>query len=156
MAENGKILDSANYTFIKDNDCIYIEKVKESIEPILVHKPGSFSILKKSIDVQISNQTNQEFNENEFHIDSASVQFPLTIRALTNEDKFQPLGMNGRKSISKFLKDKGVNQIKRKSTLLIEDVNGVILVLGHQIDDTRKISSNTNEVLTFKIVNSIS
>jgi tRNA(Ile)-lysidine synthase len=149
-SENGKLLNSDLYTFIKDNDCIYIEKVKKSMKAITIENIGDFSISNKTISISSSPLLNEKLIEYELQVDAETIQFPLTIRVATGEDTFQPFGMNGKKSIHKFLKDKGLNHLKRRNALIIEDVKGVILVLGHQIDDSRKISSSTKNVLTFK------
>lgn len=65
----------------------------------------------------------------------AKLSFPLTLRVMKEGEEFQPFGLKGhRKKIAKFLKEKGLSWLQRRSKLLLEDQNGCIIIPGIDID----------------------
>ena len=43
------------------------------------------------------------------YLDSAKLDFPLRVRSVLSGDYFYPFGMNGKKKVSKYLKDKKIS-----------------------------------------------
>ena len=61
---------------------------------------------------------------------------------------FVPLGMKGKKSLSKFLKDEKISLTDKKRVLvLINGNNEIIWVINHRIDDRYKITESSKKVL---------
>jgi tRNA(Ile)-lysidine synthase len=61
---------------------------------------------------------------------------------------FIPLGMKGKKTLSKFFKDEKISIIDKKRTLiLINGNNELIWVVNQRIDERYKLSDSTNSIL---------
>jgi len=61
---------------------------------------------------------------------------------------FIPLGMKGKKSLSKFLKDEKTSLTDKKRTLvLVNGNNEIIWVINHRIDDRYKITESSKKIL---------
>jgi tRNA(Ile)-lysidine synthase len=61
---------------------------------------------------------------------------------------FIPLGMKGKKTLSKFFKDEKISIIDKKRTLiLINGNNELIWVINQRIDDRYKITESSKKIL---------
>lgn len=85
-------------------------------------------------------------------MDVDNVHFPLTLRTISEEDRFQPLGSKYAVNVNRYLKDKHVNRLDRPQQLLLQDQNKTILwLLGIQLADQPKCSEKTKHVISLKI-----
>ena len=66
-------------------------------------------------------------NKNEFIIEKHKLIFPLVWRNTLTSDKFQPLGMKGKKLLSRFLKDENISADERKRKMVLVNGNSDIL-----------------------------
>ena len=61
---------------------------------------------------------------------------------------FIPLGMKGKKTLSKFFKDEKISIIdKRRTLILINGNNELIWVINQRIDDRYKITESSKKIL---------
>lgn len=72
---------------------------------------------------------------------------PLYIRSIENGDRFTPYGMRGSKKVGNYLTDKKIQPIFRDEIAVVCDKNGIIWIIGHQIDERVKIDTRTKKVL---------
>ena len=84
-------------------------------------------------------------------LDAESITPPLVIRSIRPGDRFRPLGMRGRKKVGNYLTDKKVPAIFRDEIPVICDQNGIVWLVGHQIDDRVKQTSATKKVLSIDV-----
>jgi tRNA(Ile)-lysidine synthase len=75
---------------------------------------------------------------------------PLEVRSIRSGERFQPLGMNGTKTVADFLVDRKVPRVYRDETAVVCDQRGIIWLAGFEIADRVKISSATREVLSLE------
>lgn len=83
----------------------------------------------------------------EIFIDTATVQFPLTLRFWEQGDTFQPLGMKGKKKISDFLVDQKVPLIEKSSVMVLESAGQICWVVNYRLDDRCKVTDKTSKLL---------
>ena len=88
-----------------------------------------------------------DFNPNCVFLDMDKLNFPLTLRNWQDGDKFQPLGMKGKKKVSDFLIDEKVSLDKKEKTLVLISDKKICWVVGYRISDLFKISESTKTVL---------
>lgn len=68
----------------------------------------------------------------------------LSIRKWKTGDHFQPLGMNGEKTMGKFLRDRKVpSYLKNEIRVLVDESDTIIGVFGFGVGENYKIGSNT-------------
>lgn len=74
-------------------------------------------------------------NFNQWIINAKNITFPLKIRRPKADDVFYPIGFNGKKKVSKFLKDKKIPIFVRNRTWILVDQDDHILgVLPYRQD----------------------
>lgn len=85
-------------------------------------------------------------------IDQSKIKEPLTLRPTEPEDIFIPLGLNKKKKVKTFLKDKKVSLFEREMVWVLVNGDGTIIwVINHQINDKFKITKNTKNKLKISI-----
>lgn len=86
-------------------------------------------------------------------LDAAKISFPIRLRSWQIGDVFYPLGMNGKKKLSKFFIGLKIPLEEKKGVPIIENGNGdIIWVAPYRLDDRYKIGKNTKKVATFECV----
>jgi len=81
------------------------------------------------------------------YFDYKKLILPFEIRLVNKGDRFQPLGMKGKKKIGDYLTDTKFPVVFRDEVLVVSDKNGIFWLVGHEIDDRAKIDKNSKEVL---------
>ena len=84
-------------------------------------------------------------NEVEY-IDASKIIDNLVIRSVRDNDSFLPLGMNGKKKVIKFLKDKNLSFYNRKESLVVCNQDEIIWVAGYQLSEKYKIHKNSVKI----------
>lgn len=86
-------------------------------------------------------------------LDADRVPFPLTLRRWRAGDWLRPLGLDGRKKVSDLFTDLHLNLLdKEKAIVLVQDDGSHVLsVLGLRIDDSVKVTGQTQSVLRISI-----
>lgn len=77
----------------------------------------------------------------------------ISIRTRKNGDKFNPLGMKGRKKLKDYFIDEKVPRELRGETLLLVDRENIIWVIGYRTSELYKINHDTRKVLRLEIKN---
>ncbi len=85
--------------------------------------------------------------------DADLVRQPITVRPWHEGDRFCPLGMEGSRLVSDFLKDNGLSLIERRHVHLMVDASDRPLwVIGLRIDHRFRLTSNTLHVLRAELL----
>lgn len=91
--------------------------------------------------------------KDEAWLDVDSIKQGLTIRHFTEGDRFSPLGMSGkRRKISDYFIDQKIPQQARKFFPLVCDEQGVLWVVGEQIDTRARITDSSKRILRLKLI----
>lgn len=85
-------------------------------------------------------------NSDKVLLDFNKLALPLVIRTIESGDKFSPLGMKGRKKIGDFLTDRKIAPGYRNRIPVVCDQQGIVWVVGFEIDERVKIDKSTKEV----------
>jgi tRNA(Ile)-lysidine synthase len=87
------------------------------------------------------------------YLDSAKLDFPLRVRNLLSGDYFYPFGMNGKKKVSKYLKDQKISVFDKDKVLILEtSKNKIIWVIGMRLDDRFSITDKTKEITKIELI----
>lgn len=84
-------------------------------------------------------------------VDAGKLSLPLTVRTVRVGDRFQPLGMSGRKKVGDYLTDRKVPRVYRDEIVVVADSHGIIWVVGYEIADRVKVDRTTRKVVTFEV-----
>ena len=80
------------------------------------------------------------------YIDASKINNNLVIRSVRDSDSFLPLGMNGKKKVKKYLKDKNLSFLKRKESLVVCNEDDIIWVAGYHLSEKYKIHKNSVKI----------
>lgn len=122
-----------------DNQFFKIEENTSNIK-----KPIHFS-LKKVEQKGIS-------SKKVIYVDKNSLNFPLIIRRWKNGDYFYPLGMIGKKKVSKYFKDEKLSLVEKENTwLLCNSDSEIVWIIGKRQDRRFLASEQTTNILKINI-----
>ena len=83
--------------------------------------------------------------------DLEKISLPIKIRRRLEGDRFQPLGLDSDKKISRFLIDAKLPPAQRQNTLVVTDREKIIWLWPIRISENVKITDKTTKVLLLKI-----
>jgi len=128
---------------INRNELIFSEKLEvkdENLEEITLGIIDDEIIIPQHIKSEI-----QEFGTCFWKIDRNKIQLPLKLRKKQEGDLFFPIGMIGKKKISKFFKDEKMSILAKQKIWLLCDANQRILGVLPFRQDGRFSSEKTSE-----------
>ena len=85
------------------------------------------------------------------YVDMEKLKFPLMLRKWNNGDYFYPLGMKGKKKLSKFFKDEKLDILSKKNIWLLCNNDEIIWVVGKRADERYKVTTETNKIIKFEL-----
>lgn len=151
-ADKGKTFNSAEFQLLVDREnFVFIENTSnqnstENSEEIIIAE--SLSSINNR-DISLSKWL---INENETHwvYDEEKLIFPLKLRKKKRGDLILPIGMIGKKTVSKFFKDEKIPILARQKIWLLCNGNDEVMgILPHRQD--RRFSANQHTKSTIKI-----
>ncbi|WP_354668196.1 tRNA lysidine(34) synthetase TilS [Zobellia uliginosa] len=150
-AMSGKKIYSKTHRLVKDREFLLLTEVKEEADAQYQVLDGQMEILEP---VQLKIETVNDLsvkNKNTLYIDKKALKYPLTIRKWKNGDYFYPLGMKGRKKLSKFFKDEKIDVVSKEQQWLLCSGEEVVWIIGRRADERFKVTENTSDILKFTL-----
>ena len=84
-------------------------------------------------------------------MDADQLKFPLTLRKWEEGDFFYPLGMKGKKKLSKYFKDEKLSLIDKEQIWILLSGVDVVWIIGKRADDRLKITESTTNILKIEL-----
>ena len=75
------------------------------------------------------------------------LNFPLVLRNWIEGDYFYPIGMSGKKKMSKYLKDEKLSKIAKENQWLLCSNDTIVWVIGRRADDRFKVQQDTKDII---------
>jgi len=143
-AQSGKQVFSKTHRLIKDRTVLLLEELKnkENEELIEITENDSFFKIQEAI-FSIQNTAQKTQNSNTANFDKDLLKFPLTVRKWQKGDYFYPIGMRGKKKLSKYFKDEKMSLIQKENIWLLLSDNKVVWIIGKRQDERFKITTRT-------------
>ncbi|MCK4648992.1 tRNA lysidine(34) synthetase TilS, partial [bacterium] len=85
------------------------------------------------------------------YFDRQRIKAPLFLRNREEGDRFQPLGMKGRKKLKDFYIDEKIPLREREKIPLLVSGKEIIWVVGHRISDKAKVTNKTKKILIVEV-----
>lgn len=144
-AEKGKTFYSSEYEILVDRDVVIIKRQKTDsdegrTEEFSLEIQNSHIILPENINIG-----GEEVKSFTWKIDGKNILFPLKMRQKKNTDVFQPIGMIGKKKISKFFKDEKIPILAQEKIWLLCDSADQVLGVFPLRQDGRFAASEKSE-----------
>ena len=161
-AQSGKQVYSKTHRLVKDRGFLLLSEIqsiskrsdnfeiKESDKKVNLH---NFSLLLKNVPVQqLKNESFLKNNKQSVLIDKNLLNFPLGVRKWEKGDYFYPIGMQGKKKLSKYFKDEKFSLLQKENIWLLCSGKDIVWLIGKRMDERYKITDNTKDILIVKIV----
>ncbi|MFD1064298.1 tRNA lysidine(34) synthetase TilS [Winogradskyella litorisediminis] len=150
-AETGKKVYSKTHRLIKDRDELILDEINtEAHSEILLSKEEVESGFSENYVGHFNFKHVEdigEIAENIIYLDAGKLKFPLKLRLWNTDDVFYPLGLNGKKKVSKLLKDEKTPYLTKENTWVLTSNDKIVWVLGMRVDERFKVSNNTSHIL---------
>ena len=163
-AQTGKQVISKTHRLIKDREYLIVSPlsiankqlktylIDNSTKNLIIsdiHEDKINRILKLEqfpiAKYQISEIKNS--NPSTVFLDKNLLKFPMTVRKWDKGDYFYPIGLQGRKKLSKFFKDEKMSLIDKENIWLLCSEGKIVWVVGKRLDDRFKITDKTKNLL---------
>ena len=143
-AQSGKQIFSKTHRLLKDRSFLLLTELssKRKVAEILITK-GTKEILEPIHLTFESAPKTESLDKNTIFLDSEKLTFPLTLRKWQKGDFFYPIGMQGKKKLSKFFKDEKYSLIDKECTWLLCSKNQIIWIVGKR-QDRRFLANRTS------------
>ncbi len=152
--ETGKQLISNEYTLIKDRNFLVLglRKAHEApTENTIVFWPEEIDGIQAPLHLQKRNLDAMGVPSNRtIYLDGETLEFPLWVRKYRKDDYFQPLGMDGSKSVYKYLKDAGVPYTERSEFYVLGSGDSIVWVVGYRPDHRFRVTDQTRRIISIE------
>ena len=144
-AQSGKQVFSKTHRLLKDRDVLILSKIDLSnsiemafqIEEEITEITNPIHLTFKEV---IEKSTE---NKQTIYVDKDLLKYPLILRKWEKGDYIYPLGMQGKKKLSKYFKDEKFSLIDKENTwLLCNAENQIMWIINHRQD--RRFVKNKN------------
>lgn len=151
-AQSGKQVFSKTHVLLKDRDFLFLSELKKTKKEETVFKIEknrleiSFPVCLKFDNVKIDEEITKK--KKCIYVDQDLLTYPLIVRKWENGDYFYPLGMLGKKKLSKYFKDEKLSLFEKEQVWLLCNANNdIIWILNHRQDRRFIISDTTKNSL---------
>ena len=151
-AQSGKQVFSEHYILLKDRDFLILFAKEEASELEVFFIDKDVKDVKVPLKISFCNVSDISVTDaNSIFVDAETLQFPLTIRKWNEGDYFYPLGMQGKKKLSKYFKDEKMSLIDKSSQWILCSENQIVWVIGKRQDERFKITNKTTNKLQIQL-----
>jgi tRNA(Ile)-lysidine synthase len=151
-AETGKQVFSNHYRLIKNRDHLLLSTIENEIFDE-IHVFESDTKKKTPFGILFFDETDAilKHNYNTVFVDKDKLQFPLVVRKKQEGDYFYPLGMSGKKKLSKYFKDEKFSLLDKENTWLLCSGKEVVWVVNKRADNRFRVTENTKKILKIEL-----
>lgn len=151
-AQSGKIVQSQEYTLLKDRKHLILFRQLKNLDNSIFLIGKDVTKVNNPIKLELSSEPYESnLDSNCIFVDCEKLHFPLEIRRWNEGDYFFPLGMTGKKKLSKFFKDQKIPVNQKETIWLLLSDGEIVWVVNHRLDNRFKVTNNTKEILRIKL-----
>ena len=150
-AQSGKQVFSETHRLLKDRE--YLILSSNDNQDDIIEKQYEVSEDLKTLETVFGTfafETVSELNattKDTIFVDQDLLQFPLTIRKWEKGDFFFPLGMRGKKKLSKYFKDEKLSLIDKEHVWVLCSGTQIVWVINRRSDNHFKVTEETEHIL---------
>ncbi|MCI2228743.1 tRNA lysidine(34) synthetase TilS [Polaribacter sp. MSW13] len=148
-AQSGKQIFSKTHRLIKDRSFLILDTLKTNTEAkeYLINTTTTELIEPIHLKIKTTNELCTT-NKQAICVDKDLLKYPLTVRTWKNGDYIYPIGMEGKKKLSKYFKDEKFSLLEKENTwLLCNADNEIIWVINHRQDKRFSVTKKTKNSL---------
>jgi tRNA(Ile)-lysidine synthase len=133
-----------------------------AIDPVVLKVPGVMQFGPYTINadiIEIEQKDLAGFKKTKTNLvewfDFEKLKLPLEVCSRRRGDKFQPLGLTGKKRVGKFITAAKVSQSMRRRLLVVADTEKIIWLCPVRISEQARVTNDTRKVIQIKISDSV-
>jgi tRNA(Ile)-lysidine synthase len=149
-AQSGKQVYSKTHRLVKDREYLLLSERDFSIALKITFEiqESQLEITKPIYLIFEDVLQKSEQNKQTIYADKDLLKYPLIIRKRQNGDYLYPLGMQGKKKLSKYFKDEKFSLIEKENTwLLCNAENEIIWVISNRQDNRFSLKNTSKNIL---------
>jgi len=148
---SGKEVTSATHRLIKDREFILLQRIMDVdtsyYEVDLMNGGVTAPVSIKIESVAKITQTGKPI----LYADKETLNSKLIVRKWKKGDYFHPLGLQGKKKVSKFFKDEKMDAVAKENQWLLCSGDDIVWIIGRRADDRFKVLPKTKTILKFTV-----
>ena len=149
-AQSGKEVRSGTHRLIKNRGDLLLQplsEVERNTQVYFLDSDKDLPVSLRQVEVKGITETSNKI----IYIDKETLNDRLCVRKWKNGDYFYPIGMQGKKKVSKFFKDEKLDTISKEAQWLLCSGDQVVWVIGRRADDRFKVTDKTKTILKLSI-----
>ena len=151
-AGSGKQILSKTHRLVRDRSELLLAPFKTQDE-----EAYQFTLDASKIDGPVPMEILQadgigETSKSILYVDKETLNNRLEVRKWKKGDYFYPLGMKGKKLISKYFKDEKLNALEKESQWLLFSGKDLVWVIGRRADERFKVRPQSRSILKFSLI----
>ncbi|WP_246085366.1 tRNA lysidine(34) synthetase TilS [Paucihalobacter ruber] len=153
-AQTGKQVFSETHVLLKNRDVLLLSELKDVVEtkvyqitkvPEIIEFPhGKLDI--SEVEAVDDNSPTAMF------IDGAKLQLPLELRKWQHGDYFYPVGMTGKKKVSKYLKDIKLSLVEKDQILVLCSEGDIVCILDYRLDRRFMANQQSSQIIKIELI----
>lgn len=150
---SGKQLVSPTHVLVKNREFLLLSPLKNnSLKEQVVYVQKDVGQIDSPIPLKFSVVQERYDNTSKvIYIQKDTLKYPLKIRKWKNGDYFYPIGLNGKKKLSKYFKDEKIDIISKSEVWLLCSNEQIVWVIGMRADKRFIVTDNSQEILKIEI-----
>ncbi|WP_397362587.1 tRNA lysidine(34) synthetase TilS [Olleya sp. R77988] len=152
-AQSGKQVFSSTHNLLKDRDCLILSEIvsdETKFETSINLEDNNIETPLGVLAFEVVNQINKT-DGSAIYVDKKTLKYPLNVRHWQKGDYFYPLGMKGKKKLSKFFKDEKLSLLAKEKVLLLCNENEIVWVINYRADNRFRVTNQTKSILKIKL-----
>lgn len=146
-SNSGKLLQSHSHRLVRDRKVLLLEPLKlkpESSHTLLAEE----SVLNHPISLKLEVVRDMGKSSHKIlYADKETLNSKLVLRKWKKGDYFYPLGMEGKKKVSKYFKDEKMDLISKENQWLLCSEGEIVWIVGRRADNRFRVTKKTKEIL---------
>ena len=157
VSQSGKHIFSKTHRLLKHRDYLLLSEItqnkfdnvsKEIQEIDTSVTIDGFSLTMETIQLSNSGYDKKlDLGLNTASFDKDLLSYPLSVRKWEKGDYFYPIGMTGKKKLSKYFKDEKYSLLDKENIWLLCSGTDIIWIIGKRMDNRFKLSDKTKTIL---------
>ena len=147
-AQAGKQIWSKTHRLIKDRNCLILTKISldtQNVIPVDIDKASQLFPFGTLAFTKV--ERIEDKNLSTIYLDQDLLTQPLKLRKWQEGDYFYPIGMSGKKKLSKYFKDQKLSLLDKEHVWLLCSGNTIVWVVNKRADNRFKVTPKTLNIL---------
>ncbi len=152
-AQSGKQVFSTTHRLVKDREYLLLSPITEEISDRIYKIPEEDSMImipSGTLKFKIVDEMSQGDLKTIF-VDKEKLKYPLIVRKWEEGDYFYPIGMKGKKKLSKYFKDEKLSLLAKERVWLLCSGKQIVWIINYRADNRFKIIPQTKQILKITI-----